>query len=300
MQLEIEEYQLPSEIKFNFEQLKKEVAEATEKYETLVYSDEEIKSAKADKAKLNKLKKALNDERIKREKEYMIPFNTFKAHINEIIDVINKSVDNIDKQVKEYEEKQKVEKRTQIGAYYTDETEHPEWLRLPQIFDEKWLNASVSLKSVKDQIDERLEKIKTEIATIESLQEYSFEAMTEYKRTLDISRAIAEGQRLTGIQKAKEEAEARRKAEEEEAQRRQAEIEAETNWNDMKMTSPESAGETRIDSVNESEEIHTEEEKTEIKASDASWINFSALLTIEQALKLKAFFEENEIEFKKI
>jgi hypothetical protein len=30
------------------------------------------------------------------------------------------------------------------------------------------------------------------------------------------------------------------------------------------------------------------------------WLNFSALLTIDQALKLKKFFEDNNIEFKKI
>jgi hypothetical protein len=30
------------------------------------------------------------------------------------------------------------------------------------------------------------------------------------------------------------------------------------------------------------------------------WISFSALLTVEQALKLKEFFNENNIQFKKI
>jgi hypothetical protein len=30
------------------------------------------------------------------------------------------------------------------------------------------------------------------------------------------------------------------------------------------------------------------------------WLNFSALLTVEQALKLKQFFNENNIQFKKI
>ena len=106
MELKINEVQLPEQITFNYEELKQELTEKVSMYETLVYTDEQIKEAKVDKASLNKLKKALNDERIRREKEYMKPFDDFKAKINEIIDIIDKPVALIDKQVKEYEIKQ--------------------------------------------------------------------------------------------------------------------------------------------------------------------------------------------------
>ena len=297
MEIKIEEYQLPDQIRFNYESLKAELIEKVQIYETMVYDDDQIKEAKADKAKLNKLKKALNDERIKREKEYMIPFNAFKAQINEIISIIDKPVLVIDRQVKEYEEKQKAEKRIQIGAYYTDETDHPDWLNLPAIFDEKWLNASVSLKSVKDQIDERLEKIRSDIATIESLQEFSFEAMTEYKRTLDISRAIAEGQRLVNIQKQKEE-EARRKAELLEAQKK-AEEEAAAKLREVEEKSREVEEnlQNRIDP--EADEI-LKEALESASAKEGEWISFRALLTVAQALELKEFFALRNIEFEPI
>lgn len=52
----------------------------------------------------------MNDEQILRKKEYMQPFNAFKAQINEIIGIIDKPVAVIDAQIKEYEEKQKKEK----------------------------------------------------------------------------------------------------------------------------------------------------------------------------------------------
>ena len=287
MELKIEEYQLPDQIRFNFEELKAELIEKVQIYETMVYDDDQIKEAKADRAKLSKLKKALNDERIKREKEYMIPFNAFKAQVNEIIGIIDKPVLVIDRQVKEYEERQKAEKRIQIGAYYTDETDHPDWLNLPLIFDERWLNASVSLKNVKDQIDERLEKIKTEVATIESLQEFSFEAMTEYKRTLDISRAIAEGQRLANIQKQKLEAE-QRAAEQKRLQEEAAAKIREVEENIQNRKDPEA------DAVlKEALESAPEEEK-------GNWISFRAYLTVAQALQLKEFFTLRNIKFEPI
>ncbi|WNV59438.1 DUF1351 domain-containing protein [Oscillospiraceae bacterium NTUH-002-81] len=73
MELRVEEYQLPQKISFNFEELKAELQEKTQHYETMVYTDDQIKEAKADRANLNRLKKALNDERIRREKEYLAP-----------------------------------------------------------------------------------------------------------------------------------------------------------------------------------------------------------------------------------
>lgn len=92
MELKVNEVAVPEQITFNYEELKQELTEKVSMYETLVYTDDQIKQAKADKANLNKLKKALNDERIRREREYMQPFNDFKQKINEIIGIIDKPV----------------------------------------------------------------------------------------------------------------------------------------------------------------------------------------------------------------
>ena len=82
MELRVNDVAIPEKISFNYEELKAELTEKVAFYETLVYTDDQVKDAKADRATLNKLKKTLNDERIRREKEYMQPFNEFKAHVN--------------------------------------------------------------------------------------------------------------------------------------------------------------------------------------------------------------------------
>ena len=109
MELRINEVTTPKQITFNYDELKQELTEKMAFYEALVYTDEQVKDAKTDRASLNKLKKSLNDERLRQEREYMKPFNTFKAQINEIIGIIDKPVALIDKQVKEFEEKKKQE-----------------------------------------------------------------------------------------------------------------------------------------------------------------------------------------------
>jgi hypothetical protein len=60
---------LPPEIEFNFDELKNELETGLKKYKGMVVSEDGIKDAKADRAKLNSLYKAIDDKRkeIKRE-----------------------------------------------------------------------------------------------------------------------------------------------------------------------------------------------------------------------------------------
>lgn len=277
MELKVNEVTIPDVIQFNYDELKQELTEKVSMYETMVYTDDQIKQAKADKASLNKLKKALNDERIRREKEYLQPFNEFKAKINEIISIIDKPVAVIDKQVKEYEEKCKKDKRQTILEYFnTRKPSFPEWLTIEQIFDDRWLNASTSMKSIKDNIDGWINRINGELTTLESLPQFSFEATEEYKRTLDINRAIAEGKRLADIQKRKEEQE-----------RLKAEQEAEKQ--------PQEAPQKKLE-----EHMTPPVEEQKQAKEDAQWISFSAYLTVPQALELKEFFNSRNIDFKAI
>ena len=206
MELRVEEYQLPEELKFNFEELKTELAEKVKTYETTIYTDDQIKQAKTDKANLNKLKKALNDERIRREREYMEPFNQFKVKINEIIAIIDKPIAVIDKQIKAADDKRKADKQLEIGSLFIVKR-FPDWVRIDMIQDPSWLNATTTMKQIEDNLDGWKNRISAELKTIEGLQEFSFEATEVYKKTLDMAKAIAEGQRLADIQKRKKEAE---------------------------------------------------------------------------------------------
>lgn len=273
MELRVNEVAIPEQITFNYEELKKELTEKVSMYQTLVYDDTQIKEAKADKANLNKLKKALNDERIRREREYMKPFDAFKKQVNEIIAIIDEPIAVIDKQVKEYEEKVKGEKRKKIENFFDNElredltTMPPEWLKLEQIWNDRWLNATVSVATAKSDIKEALSRISDDLATLAALPEFGFEATEVYKTTLDMNLALNEGRRLADIQKRKQEQEAQAKAEAIKEEPKPAEP-------------PENFMNKPVDD------------------SPAKWVNFSALLTVEQAKALKAFFDNNNIEFK--
>ena len=220
MELKINAVAIPEAITFNYEELKAELIQKAAIYESLVYTEDQIQAAKADRASLNRLKKALNDERIKREKEYMQPFTIFKAQIAEIISIIDKPCAVIDKQVKAFEDQQKEEKQKAIMAFFAEViTNHASLIdagiKFELIQDQKWLNASVSLKSIKEAIEAKVEQIEKDLAVVETLPAYAFEAKQMYLSTLDLAKAVSEAHRLQEMAEKKAAYEAdRAKAEE--------------------------------------------------------------------------------------
>lgn len=282
MELKIQEVQFPQVIQFNFAELKEEITAKAELYKNMVYTEDTIKEAKADKATLNKFIKVLEDKRKDVKKQCLQPYEDFEKQIKELVAIVNEPVQLIDSQVKAYDEKRKAEKLEQIKAIW-EESDHPEWLSCNMIFDNRWLNVTFSLKQVQDAITERLTQINTELTTLNSLTEFAFEAVEVYKNTLDVNRAIAEGQRLADIQKRKQEDAMRKaaaEAAEKEAAIRQAEIEPEV--------------------ITPAEPVAMIEPDPEPADASATWIRFEACMTTEQAYKLKHFFEEEGIQFRPI
>lgn len=290
MELRVNEVTIPEKISFNYEELKAELTEKVAFYETLVYTDDQVKDAKADRAALNKLKKTLNDERIRREKEYMQPFNEFKAQVNEIIGIIDKPIAVIDKQVKEFEDQKKVNKQNAIEELFAT-IGFQNFVTLEKIWDPKWLNASVSMKSIEEQMRSRMYQIGDDVLTLHNLPEFGFEATEVYKQTLDINKAIKEAQRMAEIAKAKAEAAAKKKAAEE-ARKAEEERKAKEIKEEQRVIVPTEPHEQAVTPPEPVQSADSTQERMVVK--------FEVLLTTEDAYALKEFFKSRSIEFKAI
>ena len=264
MELKVTELQIPGKISFNYEDLKRELTEKVNVYASMVYTDDQIQAAKADRANLNRLKKALNDERIRQEKDFMQPFNQFKAQVKELCSIIDTATASVDKQVKEFEEQQKQDKLLKIKEYFDGAF--------------KWLNASVSMKSIQGAIDAKMEQTAKDLAVIDSLPSYAFEARECYMDTLDLARAVSEAHRL------QEQAE-KKAAWEAEQQKRKEESAAVHIKPTQVMTN-----------INDPEDI----ENTAPVEPVRQWIGFQALLSTDEAKALGAWLRGNGIKYKAI
>lgn len=211
-------------IEWNKEELLAAVRSKVTSYEGIVYTEETVKSAKNDRAELNNLVKAI-DERRKKVKEVINqPYAEFEKELKEITDLIKKQSAEIDEQVKAFETAEKEEKKAKIMEAYEKAIGNlAEILPFSKVFDQRYLNKTCKLASAIAEVQKKIEQVKTDLETIESVcGKYKLNAKDVYVRTLDLSKAMAEEKRLKDleekleaerIQKEKA-AEERRKAEE--------------------------------------------------------------------------------------
>lgn len=255
-------------IEWNHEDIKKEVSEKIGYYASLVYTDDQIKTAKADRATLRKFVDALESKRKELKKQCLAPYEDFEKKLKEITAIVNEPIQLIDSQVKTFEDKQKAEKKEKIEAYFVGRNPF-DWLKLEQIFNEKWLNASAKLPNVTAEIDSVIERIEKDLETLSNLPEFGFESTEEYKLSLDLNKAIAEGHRLAEIQKKK----------------------AEAGFVTEKLSE---AAEKATEAV---EKFAT---ATAEAVNQKSEVCFRCWLTVDDATALKNFFDSRNIEFEKI
>ena len=243
-------------IDWNKEEFMELVASITEQYEGLIYTEDQMKSAKADRAKLNAMKKAISDRRIQVKKAVMEPYTKFEAEVSEVTALIDKPIAMIDGQIKEYEDRTKEEKKAALKKHFEEIAADLEGiLTFDRVFDQRYLNVSVSLNKAKADIQEKVERVHTDLRSLEGFceEKYLTIAKDAYIRTLNVSDALAEARRLQEFDRKAEEERLRREEEAEEA-RLAAEAKAAAAKADETKTA-ESVTETPDNATKEAENV---------------------------------------------
>lgn len=198
LKLVISPLQKMEAIKFNYEELKGGLTASLEKYQNLVYTPENIKEAKDDRATLNALKKSLNDEKIKIKKEFEVPYKDFEDKIKELIELVDKPASEIDKQVKVFEEQEKAKKREAIKTIYSENIgAYAELISLEKLYDPRWENKTYKETDITKEIQDVVKKADSDLKVIMDLKsEFEFQIKDTYFKTLDLGQALIENQRL--------------------------------------------------------------------------------------------------------
>lgn len=185
---------LPKTIDFNFEELKGQLAESLALYTGLVVTEDGIKGAKEDRAKLNKLREALENKRKEVKRECMAPYTDFEAKVKELVGLIDQPIAAIDAQLKEYEEKRRADKRAAILEIYEETVgELRALLPFEKLWQDTWYNTSVTMKKVREAIVAAEDKAASDLevlATVES--EFAEAVKIKYLEHLDLNEALME------------------------------------------------------------------------------------------------------------
>ncbi len=169
MELKVEEIKALEPIKFNYEDIKKWVTEKSIEYKSIVYTEDTITDARADRATLNKVAKAINDEEIRIEKKVLEPVKDFKDKCKELQSIIKEASDSIDIQVKAFEEKEQNEKKEQIKAVFDAHIgDYKDLILFDLIFNPRWLNKTYTMKKIEKDISNLVTKATADMKVLEA------------------------------------------------------------------------------------------------------------------------------------
>ena len=168
MELKVEEIKSLAPIQFNYEDIKKWVTEKAKEYKSIVYTEETLTAAKTDRATLNKVAKAINDEKIRIKKEVLKPFEDFENKCKELQGIITDASNSIDVQVKAFEEKEQNEKKVQIKAVFDSYIgDYKDLILFDLIFNPRWLNKTYTMKKIEEEINHLIVKTSDDMKVLE-------------------------------------------------------------------------------------------------------------------------------------
>lgn len=183
---------IPQLIAWNNSELMASVKERLTAYVGKIYDESSINEAKSDRAQLNNFAKALNAERLRIGKIYDAPLQKFKAEVDEVIHAVEQVSATIDEQVKAYEQARQESRLAENKEYFVSVLPETlaQFVSYEMIAKKEWLNASKTPTAVKKEIDTTVQKIVTDLATIDALGDAEADMKAEYFQTLDLAATI--------------------------------------------------------------------------------------------------------------
>ena len=205
-----------SEIESNIADVKNRAIAIKKFYENVVFTEEDTKLAKDEKAKINKMIDAVKKYRQNVVTDFKKPIEQFEAEAKDTEKILREAYDTINNTVKKFEDTKKKEIEKNIVSYFNEliEAEHIDFVT----FKNTGINITLSAseKSLKAAALDFVNRVKSDIQLINT-QQYPVEILAEYKICLNVSQAIMTvTQRMARIEeeRARREEEQKRIAEE--------------------------------------------------------------------------------------
>lgn len=180
-----------TQIEDNINDVKEYALKLSEYYNIKEFDEETLKDAKTERAEVNKFKDKVGAFRKEITNKFNEPLKKFTTTAKETEKILEETYDTINSQIKAYEEKKKAEKEEEVKNYFNElcQAEEIDFVNYEQANINVTLSAS--MKSLKEQAKKFVDKIVDDINLINSTQ-FVDEIMIEYKKCLNVSRAITE------------------------------------------------------------------------------------------------------------
>lgn len=275
------------EVQWNNEELRKDVAGKAEEYKNTAYTAEQLPEMRKDRAKLNALVTAFEDQRKQVKKFYNTPYDKFEKEVKEVLAPVRDAITLIDKGIAEVEKKYREDRKAKMQEMYEKYVGDLRGLvPFTRTVKEEYYKKAFTDKKLEQAYIDFFGRIREDMKALEELPErFRDKALLKYVESFSLSDALREGKRLEELEKAMEER--RRNQEAEEAARDavkqreepQARPQAQAQQQEAPITEP-------VNTANEEEPIIS--------------LDFRAWGTKAQLMGLRQYMIDNNIKFGKV
>lgn len=213
-------------IEANFEALTAAVHEIAAPYQNMVVLPETVKNAATDRARLRKLRTRLDEQRKEVKAACMAPVKAYEDELAPAFAEIDKAVENIDTQVKNFEHQAAEEKMAELEAFFNEKLSeaaegYVSWAKIRDMHP-KWVNKGYELTQAKNDIMIDLGHVESGLAALRGYPEqHKAILLDEFKKRYDLADVVSRYARIMEIE-AYERQRAKRKQAEEAAKAQQA------------------------------------------------------------------------------
>ncbi|ARK33942.1 DUF1351 domain-containing protein [Lactiplantibacillus plantarum] len=166
----------------NLEGLQVSIAQYVSRYSNLVITEDNVTDSKQVRAKLNKLKKALDDRRKEIKRNYNQPLREFETEVKKLEASIDMIIDPIDEGLGELEVQRREQRKDDVMGLIAEMAPNYD-VRVDEIeFDPRWLNKSISNKQITQEVASSMtvvKQAKDKLATATTM-------ITKYAQAVDV------------------------------------------------------------------------------------------------------------------
>lgn len=166
----------------NLEGLQASIAQYVSRYSNLVITEDNVTDSKQVRAKLNKLKKALDDRRKEIKRNYNQPLREFETEVKKLEASIDMIIDPIDEGLGELEVQRREQRKADVMDLIAEMAPNYD-VEVDEIeFDPRWLNKSISNKQITQEVASSMtvvKQAKDKLATATTM-------ITKYAQAVDV------------------------------------------------------------------------------------------------------------------
>ena len=188
----------------NYEEVKQAIALAVAPFKELVVTAETEKEGKSAKARLNKVRKSIEEKRLEVCRKWDEPKNQFNAKCKEIVALVDDAIRTVDKQLQDIENKRILVKCREIeelkskiiASSFEEQSSLLDYFNQcgGVVYDSRWENRGTAKSAIEKDIQTQIAQFKADfdsIAVFKSDGELYNAMLMAYKRTRRLSDALS-------------------------------------------------------------------------------------------------------------